>query len=120
MRISDWSSDVCSSDLIAENYIAGVLLSVRKPFSPGELIAIEDYQDKVVAMTSRTTILMTVDGNQLQLPNALVFKSALLNYTQNPRRRFDLHVGIDPAHATRQAQTLDRKSVGEGQRGTVR
>src|SRR3546814_547822 len=91
---------------IAENYIAGVLLSVRKPFSPGELIAIEDYQGKVVALTSRTTILMTLDGNQLQLPNALVFKSVLLNYSQNPRRRFDFTVGIDPAHSIRQAQTL--------------
>src|SRR3546814_8128792 len=70
------------------------------------LIAIEDYQGKVVALTSRTTILMTLDGNQLQLPNALVFKSVLLNYSQNPRRRFDFTVGIDPAHSIRQAQTL--------------
>ena len=91
---------------IAENYIAGVLLSVRKPFSPGELIAIENYQGKVVALTSRTTILMTLDGNQLQLPNALVFKSVLLNYSQNPKRRFDFTVSIDPAHSIRQAQTL--------------
>src|SRR3546814_2479456 len=68
---------------IAENYIAGVLLSVRKPFSPGELIAIEDYQGKVVALTSRTTILMTLDGNQLQMPNTLVFKSVLLHYSQD-------------------------------------
>src|SRR3546814_14126541 len=91
---------------IAENYIAGVLLSGRKPFSPGELIAIEDYQGKVVALTSRTTILMTLDGNQLQLPNALVFKSVLLNYSQNHRRRFDFTVRIDPAHSIRQEQTL--------------
>src|SRR3546814_3857998 len=66
---------------IAENYIAGVLLSVRKPFSPGELLAIENYQGKVVALTSRTTILMTLDGNQLQLPNALVFKSRSEEHT---------------------------------------
>src|SRR5690606_36358353 len=81
---------------IAENYIAGVLLSVRKPFSPGELIRVEGHEGKVVALTSRTTILMTLDGNQLQLPNALVFKSVLLNYSQNPRRRFDFTVSIDP------------------------
>src|SRR3546814_7403117 len=79
---------------IAENYIAGVLLSVRKPFSPGELIAIEEYQGKVVALTSRTTIMKTLEGNQLQLPNALVFKSVLLNYSQNTRQRFDFTVGL--------------------------
>src|SRR3546814_12414857 len=30
----------------------------------------------------------------------------MLNYSQNPRRRFDFTVGIDPAHSIRQAQTL--------------
>src|SRR5690606_17447827 len=69
-------------------------------------IRIEGYEGKVVALTSRTAILMTLDGNQLQLPNALVFKSVLLNYSQNPRRRFDFTVSIDPAHSIRQAQTL--------------
>lgn len=91
---------------IAENYIAGVLLSVRKPFSPGEQIHVDSYEGKVVALTSRATILMTLDGNQLQLPNALVFKSVLLNYSQNPKRRFDFKVTIDAAHSIRQAQTL--------------
>ena len=91
---------------IAENYIAGVLLSVRKPFSPGEQIRVDTYEGKVVALTSRATILMTLDGNQLQLPNALVFKSVLLNYSQNPKRRFDFKVTIDAAHSIRQAQTL--------------
>jgi small-conductance mechanosensitive channel len=91
---------------IAENYIAGVLLSVRKPFSPGDLIRVEGYEGKVVALTSRATVLMTLDGNQLQLPNALVFKSVLLNYTQNPKRRFDFKASIDAAHSIRQAQTL--------------
>jgi small-conductance mechanosensitive channel len=91
---------------IAENYIAGVLLSVRKPFSPGEQIRIDTYEGKVVALTSRATILMTMDGNQLQLPNALVFKSVLLNYSQNPKRRFDFKVTMDASHSIRQAQTL--------------
>src|SRR3546814_2782707 len=49
---------------------------------------------------------MPLDGNQLQLPNALVFKSVLLNYSKNPRRRFDFTLGIDPAHSIRLAQTL--------------
>ncbi|MDN5781541.1 MAG: mechanosensitive ion channel family protein [Luteimonas sp.] len=91
---------------IAENYIAGVLLSVRKPFSPGEQIRVDSYEGKVVALTSRATILMTMDGNQLQLPNALVFKSVLLNFSQNPKRRFDFKLTMDPTHSIRQAQTL--------------
>ena len=80
---------------IAENYIAGVLLSLRQPFAPGDTVRIDSHEGKVVALTSRATILMTVEGNHLQLPNSLVFKSVLLNYTRNPKRRFDFEVAVD-------------------------
>jgi len=80
---------------IAENYIAGVLLSLRKPFSPGDTVRIDSFEGKVVALTARATILMTVDGNHLQLPNSMVFKSVLLNYSRNPKRRFDFETSID-------------------------
>ena len=80
---------------IAENYIAGVLLSLRKPFSPGDTVRIDSFEGKVVALTARVTILMTVDGNHLQLPNSVVFKSVLLNYSRNPKRRFDFDTSVD-------------------------
>jgi small-conductance mechanosensitive channel len=80
---------------IAENYIAGVLLSLRQPFSPGDSVRIESHEGKVVALTSRVTILMTADGNHLQLPNGLVFKSVLLNHSRNPKRRFDFETSVD-------------------------
>lgn len=80
---------------IAENYIAGVLLSLRQPFAPGDTVRIDSHEGKVVALTSRATILMTAEGNHLQLPNSLVFKSVLLNFTRNPKRRFDFEVAVD-------------------------
>ncbi len=80
---------------IAENYIAGVLLSLRKPFSPGNSVRIDSYDGKVVALTARATILMTADGNHLQLPNSVVFKSVMLNYSRNPKRRFDFDTSVD-------------------------
>lgn len=88
---------------ILENYLAGVLMSLRQPFSPRDHVVIDGNEGIVVALTSRATILMTLDGNHLRLPNALVFRSVALNYTRNPSRRFDFEVGIgvdeDLAHA---------------------
>lgn len=82
---------------IAENYIAGILLSLRRPFAPGDHVVVDRvHEGKVVALTSRTTLLMTLDGNQVALPNALVFRSVVLNYTENPKRRFDFIVPLDP------------------------
>jgi len=77
-----------------ENYLAGILMSVRQPFAPRDHVVIDGNEGLVISMTSRATILMTLDGNHLRLPNALVFRSVTLNYTRNPSRRFDFDVGI--------------------------
>lgn len=79
---------------LVENYIAGVLLSVRQPFAPGDHVVIGDREGKVVRLTSRATVLMTLDGNHLRIPNADVFKGTVLNYSTNPRRRFQFQVGV--------------------------
>ena len=42
---------------IAENYIAGILLSLRRPFAPGDHVVVDRvHEGKVVALTSRTTL----------------------------------------------------------------
>ena len=90
---------------IAENYVAGILLSLRRPFSPGDHLVIDRlHEGKVVALTARSTLLMTLDGNELTLPNAVVFRSVVLNYTRNPKRRFDFLVPLDPSSSVGDAQ----------------
>ena len=78
----------------AENYIASVLLSVRQPFEPNDLVRIGEHEGKVVRLTSRATILLTLDGNHVRLPNSQVFKGVVVNFTRNPERRFDFTVGV--------------------------
>jgi small conductance mechanosensitive channel len=77
-----------------ENYLAGILMSFRQPFAPRDHVVINGNEGFVVAMTSRATILFTLDGNHLRLPNAMVFRSVTLNYTRNPSRRFTFDVGV--------------------------
>ncbi|UHQ19225.1 mechanosensitive ion channel [Lysobacter sp. KIS68-7] len=92
---------------IAENYVAGILLSLRRPFAPGDHVLIDRvHEGKVVALTSRATLLMTLDGNQLALPNALVFRSVVLNFSENPKRRFDFLVPLDPSASVSDAQRI--------------
>lgn len=79
---------------ILENYLAGILMSLRQPFAPRDHVIIDGNEGLVVALNSRATILMTLDGNHLRLPNALVFRSVTLNFTRNPMRRFEFDIGI--------------------------
>ncbi len=78
-----------------ENYVASLMLSLRQPFRPNDWVVIENHEGRVIRLTSRATILMTLDGNHLRIPNSTVFKAVILNYTRNPQRRFDFKLGID-------------------------
>ena len=78
-----------------ENYISSLMLSIRQPFRARDHIKINGQEGIVVRLTSRATILMTLDGNQLRIPNAEVFKGTILNFTKNPERRFSFRLGIN-------------------------
>ncbi len=94
-----------------ENYLAGVLMSLRQPFAPRDLVVIDGQEGTVIALTSRATILMTPDGNHLRLPNARVFRSVMLNYTRNPSRRFEFDVGVGVQEDLIQAQRLGTEEL---------
>ena len=78
-----------------ENYIASLMLSIRQPFQAKDVVSINGAEGIVVRLTSRATILMTADGNQLRIPNSEVFKATIVNYTKNPERRFTFRLNID-------------------------
>ena len=79
---------------IVENYLAGILLSMRNPFSTGDAVEIDGFQGKVVRLTSRDTVLMTFDGNHLRIPNSKIITSVLKNFSRNPLRRYDFAIGV--------------------------
>ncbi|WP_279606774.1 mechanosensitive ion channel family protein [Sphingobium yanoikuyae] len=80
-----------------DNYVSSLMLSLRQPFRANDHVVIEGNEGRVVRLTSRATILVTLDGNHLRIPNSTVFKAVILNYTRNPERRFEFDLGIDAA-----------------------
>lgn len=79
---------------IVENYLAGTILAFRQPFAKNDQIRVDHFEGKVVRLTPRETILMSPDGNHIRLPNALIFRSPLVNFTRNPLRRFVFMLGV--------------------------
>lgn len=78
-----------------DNYVSSIMLSIRQPFRANDHVVIGDREGRVIRLNSRATILMTLDGNHLRIPNNKVFKSEILNYTRNPERRLDFKLGVD-------------------------
>ena len=91
---------------IIENYLSGILLSTRNPFEIGDVIEINGRTGKVAVLTPRDTVLITLDGNHLRIPNSIVINSELLNFTRNPRRRFEFTVGVSVDADLTEARSL--------------
>lgn len=93
---------------ITENFLASIFLSMQRPFETGDLVEVAGITGYVQQLNVRTTILMTLDGNLVQIPNATVYKSTLRNFTSNTNRREDFVVGIDYAALITDAQEVAR------------
>ncbi len=91
---------------IAENSLASILLSIRNPFRAGDWIEVGEHQGIVQNLNMRTTVLLTLDGNHVQIPNALVFKSIIKNFSTNPNRRSEFTVGIGYEDSVLEAQNV--------------
>lgn len=91
---------------IAENYLASILISLNRPFSVGDLIEVEGRRGFVRRVTTRGTLLLTIDGNHIQIPNSTVYKSIVINFSSSPRIRKEFSVGIGYDDSVTQAQEI--------------
>lgn len=104
---------------IVENYLAGALLSLRRPFGLNDFVAVGGDEGRVLRLSARELVLLTLDGNHVRIPNATVFKSIIRNYTRDPRRRFDFAVGVSVDEDLARVQQLGRQTL-EAMAGVLR
>jgi small-conductance mechanosensitive channel len=98
---------------ISENFLASLFLSIQHPFRTGDLVEVSGVLGYVQRTTVRSTVLMTLDGNHVQVPNATVYKSVIRNYTSNPARREEFEVGIGYEVPIPHAQEVAQRVLAE-------
>lgn len=79
---------------IAANLMAGIYLSVQRPFRAGHLVETKDYFGVIQHVHLRWTELRTQTGQIVLIPNKEVFENPIENYSITGERRIDLPVGI--------------------------
>jgi small-conductance mechanosensitive channel len=94
-----------------ENFVASILLSLRQPFGMNEHVVVDGSEGLVLKLTSRATILLDFNGNHVRIPNSTVYKSTIINYSRNPKRRFQFDVGVDTDISPSTAQALAVKAL---------
>lgn len=80
---------------IGENFLAGFFLAFSRPFRIGDIIEVENLKGVVKALNFRNTHIRTIDGKDIFLPNALVIKNPLINYTRDGLLRHAFGIGLD-------------------------
>ncbi|OWY60433.1 hypothetical protein B7486_69210, partial [cyanobacterium TDX16] len=80
---------------IIENFVAGLLLQVRRPFLPGEQITTGDFEGRVEDVNARAVVLQTPDGERVVVPAGDVLAHPIVNLTRNGVRRTTLEIGVD-------------------------
>jgi small-conductance mechanosensitive channel len=79
---------------IGENFLAGIILAFKSPFKLDDLIEVNDIIGFVKDISIRETLIKTPDGKDVFLPNAIILKNPLQNYTIDGFLRYEFVVGI--------------------------
>jgi small-conductance mechanosensitive channel len=79
---------------ITENFIASVLLGLRRPFQIGDFVTIAGQTGVVKSLNTRATVLVTLDGKHVRIPNSTIFKEIMVNATASPNVRTDFDVVV--------------------------
>ncbi len=79
---------------IGENFLSGIILAFKSPFKLDDLIEVNGIIGNVKDISIRETIIKTLDGKDVFLPNAMILKNPLFNYTIDGYLRYEFNVGI--------------------------
>jgi small conductance mechanosensitive channel len=79
---------------ILENFVAGLLLQFRRPFSYGDQIVSGDIEGTVLSIDARSVTVVTPDGETVHIPSSRVITDAITNHTARGSRRTTLEIGV--------------------------
>ncbi len=91
---------------ILENFVAGVLLQIQRPFTYGDQVFINEHEGTVRDINSRLVTIVTPAGETVKIPSATVIKADITNYTERGSRRTTLAVGVAYGTDLRSAQAI--------------
>jgi len=79
---------------IGENFLAGILLAFKRPFSVGDIIESNGVKGKVEALNLRDTQIKS-DSKNIYIPNALLIKNTLINFNSDGYLLQDFTIGLE-------------------------
>ncbi|ADK84918.1 MscS Mechanosensitive ion channel [Desulfarculus baarsii DSM 2075] len=95
---------LASQDLLG-SVLAGLVIGVERPIAHGNWVNVNGMEGRVVDVTWRRTRIETRDGDFILLPNNVVMKDTVTNYTlPSPLHRVRVEVGAHYRHPPNQVK----------------
>lgn len=79
---------------IASNAFAGLLVNMQHPFKVGDWVQIQDTYGVITKIGWITTVIKTVPGQEVNIPNQLIYSNTFSNFSTYGMRRIILETGV--------------------------
>jgi small-conductance mechanosensitive channel len=82
---------------VLQNWVAGLLILIRRPFHRGDQIRVGDTEGTVQAVETRATLVKTYNGRLVIIPNSDIYTRSVTVHTAYDVRRTEIvvPVGLD-------------------------
>lgn len=72
---------------VAFNLFAGLLLKIQRPFKPNDWVEIDSVYGVITQICWITTIIRTISGQKVFMPNQVIYNNPFTNYSAYQKRR---------------------------------
>jgi len=76
------------------NIFSGLTLQLEKPFEPGDWVRISNNVGRVLGIGWRSTTVVTLANERLEIPNGMIAKDVLTNFTAEAGVAEEISIGI--------------------------
>lgn len=75
---------------LTSNFISGIYIDFNKPFDIGDTIRSGDITGEVKEIGLRSTIIQTIDGLHIMVPNKNIFQNPITNYSREEKKQITI------------------------------
>lgn len=79
----------------AKNLFAGLTVFLDKPFIVGDWIQVDTFEGTVEDITFRTTRIRTFENSLVNIPNAVISNTSIINWSKMEKRRYKTNLCVE-------------------------
>jgi len=77
---------------VIKNYIAGLLILFKSPFSIGDIVKVRSFTGKIEKIEFQSVTIRTFDRREITIHNSDLLTQPIVNYSKTEQRRLEIEV----------------------------